>query len=342
MPLPPLCAHPVGRPWPSRSWPLGEPVGLAEPNRLDELTTGVVDTQPAPLGATLALLVVQGGALVSEAYGAGVDASAPLLSWSIAKSVVHAAVGACVMDGLVALDEPAPIAHWSNDDRGRITIRDLLAMRSGLSWREDYVDGHASDVIRMLFGRGEADVAAFAADLPLAAAPDGHFVYSSGTSNILAAVLGERLGGPVQVERFLRDRIFDPLGMSSAVPRFDSSGTWIGSTYLYATARDFARFGLLYARDGVWDGQRILPNGWVDNARRTLSIDPDGVEGYGHHWWTMRDADGSFAATGFEGQRILVVPERDLVIVRMGKTPADLGTAWKDHLIEIAQLFPRV
>ena len=177
-------------------------------------------------------------------------------------------------------------------------------MRDGLDFAEDYVDAGVSDVIEMLFGDGKDDVAAYAEARPARHPPDTHFNYSSGTSNIVSAIAARAVGGGAALVDLLRQRVFDPIGVTSADPRLDAAGTFIASSYVYATARDFARFGLLYLRDGIWDGHRVLPGGWVDHARRQRSVDEEGI-GYGAHWWVVDDDMGSFRASGYEGQSIL-------------------------------------
>ena len=167
------------------------------------------------------------------------------------------------------------------DPRAPITLDHLLQMRDGLDFFEDYEDVERSDAIAMLFGAGMTDVAAYAEARPLLAPPGTRFNYSSGTSNVVAAVVGRAVGGDVR--GFLRDRLFAPLGMRSAEARVDDAGTFVGSSYVYATGRDWARFGTLYLRDGEWDGRRLLPAGWADHGRRHRSTDQDGSR-YGAHW----------------------------------------------------------
>ncbi len=181
----------------------------------------------------------------------------------MAKSMLHAVVGLLVGDGLLDLDTPADVPEWSDPDdpRHAITLRQMLAMRDGLDFVEDYVDERVSDVIEMLFGAGQADMAHFAADRPLAAIPGERFNYSSGTSNIISSVVSRVVGHGQAYEDFLHRRLFAPLGMHSATPEFDGAGTWVASSYLRATARDFARFGLLYLRDGIWDGSASVAAG---------------------------------------------------------------------------------
>ena len=162
----------------------------------------------------------------------------------------------------------------------------MLRMSSGLAFVEDYDPEHPSDVIAMLYGEGKDDVAAYAAAKPLAHEPGRFWSYSSGTTNIVSRCLSRALDafGP-DFEAFMRERLFEPLGMTSAMPKFDAAGTFIGSSFCFCTARDFARFGLLYLRDGVWEGRRILPAGWVDYARTETWRQPTDDIPYGAHWW---------------------------------------------------------
>jgi CubicO group peptidase (beta-lactamase class C family) len=261
-----------------------------------------------------------------------------LLSWSMAKSIMHAVIGLLVGDGRLDLDTPLDIPEWpAGDARRAITLRHLLAMRDGLDFVEDYIDDRASDVINMLFGDGQADMAHFAADRPLAAPPDTRFNYSSGTTNIISGLVARLLGPGAPYETYLQERLFRPIGMRSAVPQFDEAGTWVASSYLRATAQDFARFGLLYLRDGRWDGTQLLPEGWVDYARTMVSNDPDDGP-YGAHWWGVAgDVLGTFRASGYEGQFISLCPALDLMLVRLGKTVAAFGpdlAAWRAEVIE--------
>ena len=330
----PLPTQPDGVAWPTQEWEHGEQL-TGDPERLAQLLdepfrTGHTDE----LGDSLAFVAVQGGRIIAERYAPEVDASTTLLSWSMAKSITQAAVGLLVADGLVDTTRPVEAPEWAatGDPRAAITLDDLLAMRSGLRFAEDYVDAEVSNCLEMLFGEGAHDVAAYAANLPLQHAIGAEFNYSSGTTNIitrhLATVLAQASGADpddpatrrAAMERLLQERLFAPIGVRSAEPRYDEAGTFVGSSYLYATARDFARFGLLYLRDGLWDGTRLLPEGWVDRARTIRSVDPSDGWFYGHHWWVRGDRHGTFWANGYEKQLIVCVPALDLVFVRLGKT----------------------
>jgi len=345
MSLVPLPPQPDGVPWPTTAWPQGDPpqcVAAELETQLDRVCDG-----SGPLASTHAVVVIHEGRLVAERYQGQLEhfdrlpdpvtGQTPLLSWSMAKSMLHAVVGMLVGEGRLDLDTPTDVPEWSatDDPRHAITLRQLLAMRDGLDFVEDYVDERISDVIEMLFGAGQTDMAHFAADRPLAAPPGARFNYSSGTSNIISSIVARAVGDVQAYERFLRERLFDRIGMHSATPEFDAAGTWVASSYVRATARDFARFGLLYLRDGIWDGARVVPEGWVDYGRTIESIDPqDGP--YGAHWWGCEgDTLGSFRASGYDGQSITICPAYDLVLVRLGQTPAahypDLS-AWRADL----------
>jgi CubicO group peptidase (beta-lactamase class C family) len=333
--------------WPTSEWPIGElPVGVD----IDRLMAEAFDPE-GPLHQTYAVVVVHHGRLVLERYdgllpqwdkpGKPVVRDTPLLSWSMAKSMLHAVVGMLVAEGRLDLDVPAPVPGWDgpDDPRGAITLAHLLAMRDGLDFVEEYEDPEHSDVLQMLFGTGQADMAAFAADRPLAAPPGERFNYSSGTSNIISGIVARELGPGRPYREFLAERLFGPLGMTTATTTFDDAGTWVAASYAYATARDYARFGLLYLRDGLWEGDRLLPEGWVDYGRRPRSVDPDDGDLYGAHWWTRPGPHGTFWAAGHEGQYIDVCPALDLVLVRMGRTDSDHSEELKDWRTAVIDAF---
>ena len=302
--------------------------------------------RPEEQGISLGAVVMHRGEVVAERYGTqpptdfgpavDLDADSTLISWSMAKSITHASVGVLVADGRIDLDAPAPVPEWRGTDKAKIRLIDLLEMRPGLEFVEDYVDGEVSHCIGMLFGEGAADHAAYAAALPLVHEPGTVWNYSSGTTNIIARIVGDIVGGGREgMERFLAERVFEPAGMSSAIPKFDDAGTFVGSSFVYATARDFARFGELYRHDGVTEsGERILPVGWADHGRTFVAHDPtdDLTHGfdYGRQWWMWPQFSGSMAAHGYEGQFIVVVPDRELTVVHLGKT--DVGV--RRHLVE--------
>jgi CubicO group peptidase (beta-lactamase class C family) len=317
--------------------------------RADRALIDAVDAllaQPDGTGVTLAVVAMVDGAIAAEGYGPATTADTTLISWSMAKSVTHALIGLLVGDGLLEPGERAPIDEWRHDARHDITVQHLLNMRSGLTFVEDYVDDSVSHCIDMLFGSGKDDVAGYAAALPLLHEPGTAFSYSSGTTNILCGIAGRLLapsqdatGRRTAVERYLSARLFDPLGMRSATPRFDAAGTFIGSSFLYATARDFAAFGELYRQDGCVRGVRLLPAGWSAHGVAPVLGTEHEAHGYGAHWWLWPEYRG-FGAHGYEGQRILVIPDRRLTLVRLGKTAADDTAELERHLGMIVESVP--
>ena len=341
----PLPLQGDGVAWPTARWPVGE---VPEAVELDELMAEAFDPD-GPLRQTFAVAIVHRGRLVFERYGGllpqwdkpgkPVVRDTPLLSWSMAKSMLHAVVGMLVDEGRLVLDDPALVPEWQSpgDPRRGITLRHLLDMRDGLDFLEEYEDPEASDVLQMLFGRGQPDMASFAADRLPAAPPGTRFNYSSGTSNLISGIVARTVGPGEPYREFLARRLFEPLGMTSATVTLDEAGTWVAASYVYATARDYARFGLLYLRDGIWEGRRLLPAGWVDEGRRPRSVDPEDGDYYGSHWWTREGRHGTFWAAGHEGQFIDICPDLDLILVRMGRTDPDRSEAlkgWRTRVIE--------
>ena len=339
--LAPLPRQAPDVPWPTAEWPTAEPDSEVDERRLREkLDEAFSIPPPETHGETLALLGVHRGELVFERYAPGKGARDTFVSWSMAKSITHAVVGLLVGEGRLDIHAPAPIPAWSgaDDPRGAITFEQLLRMVDGLNFVEVYDDGIRSDVIDMLFRRGKQNVAAYAEAREPAHPPGVHWNYSSGTTNVVAAALGRLVGGGADgMASFMRGRLFDPLGMKSAKPRFDPAGTFIGSSYVFATARDFARFGLLYLRDAIWEGERLLPDGWVDHARTPTG---PSLGEYGAHWWLAMDGSGIFTANGYNGQYIVVVPDRDLVLVRLGVSTPEQRVQVVHGLRAIVECFP--
>ncbi len=311
-----------------------------------------------PFGRHLAIAIRHRGEIVAERYGETADADTELISWSMAKSITHAMVGLLVGAGLLDPAAPAPVPEWANDERATITLQQLLEMNSGLEFVEDYVDDQVSHVIEMLFGIGKDDVAGYAASFPLVHRPGTVFNYSSGTTNIISAICDRTIraaGLAESTERFLVEQLFEPLSMTSATIRCDHAGTFIGSSFVYATARDFTTFGQLYLDDGMVGDDRLLPEGWVAHARTPVRTPVEEGHWYGAHWWLWdehcdpgpsgagfdcSDING-FAAHGYEGQYTLVVPDRDLVVTRLGKTPVENQPEVRAWMADIVRCFPR-
>jgi len=322
-------------PWPTGDVTTSEgpPAGIDTQKLADALDNAFSEPEPDPdrLRRTRAVVVVYDGQIIAERYAPGFTRDTPLLGWSMTKSVTNALVGILVGQGKLSVDEPAPVPEWSgpDDPRGSITLDQMLRMSSGLEFGEIYEDPR-SDVCIMLFS--VRDAAAYAADKPLETDPGGKWYYSSGTTNIISRIVRDTVGG-TQADYFAfpRRALFDRIGMRSAVIEPDPSGTFVGSSYMYATARDWARFGLLYLQDGVWEGERILPEGWVDYSRKRTPGSDRGV--YGAHFWlnpkgsldesvesASRLPGDLYQCLGHEGQSVTIIPSRKTVIVRLGLT----------------------
>lgn len=275
---------------------------------------------------TRAAIVLYHGRIVAERYAEGYSKETRLLGWSMTKSVTSALIGILVRQGKIDIYEPAPIPEWKKpgDTRSTITTDQLLRMSSGLEFIEEYEDNPDSDAGYMFFT--VKDMAAYAARKPLVAKPDEKFSYSSGTTMLLSRIIREAVGGTFQdYLSFPREELFDKLGMRSALIEPDPSGTMVGAGFMYATARDWARFGMLYYNDGVWNGERILPEGWVKYTRTPSSTSAE----YGAQWWLnvggkerwMPNCPTDiYSAWGHEGQFITIVPSRKTIVVRLGQT----------------------
>jgi CubicO group peptidase (beta-lactamase class C family) len=333
---PPEPADPATVPWPMGDrLPEGPPPANIDMGKIKSAVDKVfIDSDPQKKLYARALLIVHNGRLIQESYGPGITKDTPLLSWSMAKSVTNALIGILSMKGKVSLKQPAPVPEWqkADDPRRAITLDQLLRMSSGLEWVEAYAERPVSDVNIMLFLK--PDMAAFVASKPLAAKPDTLWNYSTGTTNLIQRIIREALGNREAYWEFPRRELFNKIGMRSAVWDTDASGTFIGSSFLYATARDYARFGLLYLNDGVWQGERILPEGWVAYSTTPTPAAPKGQ--YGAHFWLNGGRDSkpadrmysqlpgdTFFAKGYQGQTIAIIPSRKLVVVRLGMTYDD-------------------
>ncbi|MEQ9435872.1 serine hydrolase [Hyphomonas sp.] len=341
--LPGLPPQPKATPWPTADWPVADLSDTVDAAGLDDLL-GLAFSDPAPdiMGETHAFLAVHKGHIVSERYWRDLSAESTFPSWSQAKSITHALIGILARDGRIDVNAPANVPEWQDEDdpRRHITLDQLLRMSSGLKFTEVYVEDSGSDVVEMLFGAGKADVAGFAANCPLEHEPGTTWSYASGTTNIIARCAAQAVGATGAAFRsWMFDALFHPIGVRSALPKFDAQGTFIGSSFCYATARDFARFGLLYMRDGAWDGQRILPEGWVDYARTPTETPPEETLGYGAHWWLGMCGPGSFSANGFKGQYTVLVPELDLILVRHGNSVDEQGDEVRRWLAQVAECF---
>lgn len=336
----PLPPQPAGVAWPGADWESAPLPGDVDRATFDLAVTEAFAGVHPLMGETRAVLIVQGGRIVFERYGDGYSRDTRLNSWSVGKSITHALVGAAVLQGRISIDAPMGNPLWRGGERrASISWRQFLNMVDGLDYTETNENVAEAGNARMLFGEGRRDVARWAASRPLLHDPGTHWNYSSAGTLLISDALTRAIAPDARDAADRRQRmrawmdasLFDQIGAAPIV-EFDPQGVFYGSSLYWATARDYARFGYLYLRDGVWNGRRVLPEGWVDFAR-TPGPDRD-TDVYGAHWWLTPPAGSgrptrslivdaalsdAFSAQGHEGQLIVVVPSKDLVMVRLGR-----------------------
>lgn len=333
--------------------PAGEPGPGVDATKLQAAVKwAFAEPDAAKLRRTRALVVVYNGHIVAERYAQGFFASTPMPGWSMTKTTAAVLIGTLVKSGKLSVGQKALLPEWrsSGDPRAEITLDQLLRMTSGLHFTERYGDP-AADVALMLFAR--ADGARYAIDKPIDAIPGTRWQYSSGTSNILSKLMHQVVNSSEQdYLEFPRHALFDPIGMHTAIIEPDASGTFVTSSYMYATARDWARLGQLLLQDGVWGGSRILPEGWV---KYMTTLTPQSTrKDFGAHIWTkvtppfnslaVPSPDlppDAFHAVGYEGQFVSVVPSRRLVVVRLGLSRGDHVWDHETFLARLLEAFPR-
>lgn len=305
------------------NWPLGnlipDTVRIIDVERLNEISEKLMDDDGYN-GHAFAFMVVHKGIPVVESYQPEFNAKTRFLSWSMAKSFTNVLAGIMVKEGKWDVNRPVDLPEWRNDDRKNITINNLMQMQSGLRWNEDY--GARSDVTVMLYC--ENDFAGFTYDQPLAYPAGTKWYYSSGSVNVLNYLMRKSIGNDPDYYRFAQTQLFNKIGMADAVFEVDASGTQVGSSYIYATARDYARFGLLCLQDGVFNGERILPEGWMKYSTTPTS---DSKGKYGSLFWLNTSKyypsapEDMYSCNGHDGQQIFMIPSKDLVIVLVGYSP---------------------
>jgi len=266
---------------------------------------------------TRTLLILYKGHLIAERYINGFDKDTPILGWSMTKSILATYFGILEHQGKLEMDWPAPIPEWKDDERKNITLNHLLRMQSGLAWDEDYTG--ISDVTRMLFL--DSDMTQAQRSKKAIAKPTEIWNYSSGTTNLLSGILRQLFRSHQEYLDFPYSALIDKIGMYSMIMEADIAGNYVGSSYSWASTRDWARFGQLYLDKGNWNGEQLFDSTWVDYIT-TPTIHSDGT--YGAHFWL--NAEGKypdvpkdlFSCNGFEGQHVFVIPSKDLVVVRTG------------------------
>jgi CubicO group peptidase (beta-lactamase class C family) len=266
---------------------------------------------------TRAVVVLYKDHLIYEQYADGFTKDSRLLGWSMTKSLTGTYFGILQYQGKINIRKPAPIAAWQNDDRKKITLHNLLQMNSGLEWEEQY--DKICDATQMLFQA--RDMAAVQRDKPLVGKPNSSWNYSSGTTNLLSSILRQQFASHQDYLDFWYNSLLDKIGMHSALVETDMAGNFVGSSYGWATPRDWAKFGLLYLHKGLWNGERLFAEEW---AKYVATPTPTSEGRYGAQFWL--NAGGKFPdvprsmfyCSGFQGQMVAIFPEHDLVIVRMG------------------------
>jgi hypothetical protein len=297
-------------------WPYGDKLSGMTPENINLKKLHQAIDNAFKTGNTRAVVVCYDTLFLMEKYKTGFDRNTRLLGWSMSKSIINALVGIMVKQGKFDIHAPAPVEEWKSDNRSKITLNNLLQMSSGLEWEEDYTK--ISDATIMLYEKG--NMGKFALDKPADIPPDTEWYYSSGTSNIISLIIKREFSNNEDYWKFPRKELFNKLGMRSAVFETDASGTFVGSSYAFATARDWARFGILYLRKGEFNGRQILPEGWTEYTA-TPARKSEGK--YGAHFWLQPKElpDGppdTYFADGYHGQRVYIIPSRDVVIVRFG------------------------
>jgi CubicO group peptidase (beta-lactamase class C family) len=310
-------------------WPMGDKIPDTLPANIDkaQLDRGIDiafrDNPNDPL-YTRAVLVVYKGQIIGERYAKGFDKNTVNLGWSMSKSLTSAMIGILVKAGRLQVDAPAPIPEWKGTDKEKITLKNILQQATGLDFTENY--SLPSTVTNMLFSKG--DMAGYVSSLPLAKAPGSEFYYSSGNTNLLQKIIRQTVGEK-EYPAFPYAALFHKINAYSFLMEPDASGTYIGSSYSYGTARDFARFGLLYMNNGRWNGEQILPEDW---RRQTTEPAPAAKQQqYGYQFW-LNGVDAKnpgkriypdvpadmFYADGYGGQAVYIIPSAGLVVVRLG------------------------
>lgn len=330
----------------ARPWPMGDRNATGRANGdsagLARIVAAAFDRRTYGQGSeTTAVLVVQDGRIVAERYRPDFTLHSSQRTWSVAKSMAGTVIGAAVQDGLVSLDAPAPVPEWQRpgDPRAAITLDRLLRMNSGLN--SDFA-GNRTDALYF----GGTTVSETIAGLPLLVPPGSHFRYSN--NDIVAATRGlsHVLGDGDRALRYPFERLFWRIGMTRTVPETDWRGHFVMSSQVWTTARDLGRLGLLHLNDGMWNGERILPAGWTATVRGHTAAQPARGFGYGLTWWTFPADSGlpqdAIVAQGNRGQFLVVIPSRQLVIVRRGfdggaAAQLDISAFTRDLLAALAQ-----
>ena len=318
------------------AWPMGDlHAVITSPNAnrlsIDKVVNeAFTDYDPEKPKNTHAVVVVYDGKIISERYAEGFGPESVFTGWSMTKSITNALIGILVKEGRLRVDDPAPIEAWQKDVRRNITINHLLQASSGLEWSESYFIPGAD--FHNMFIHSD-DKAAYAISRKAVHPPGKYFEYSSGSTNILSYII-RRTVGEESYHRFPYEKLFSKIGMHHALIEPDASGTFVASSYGFGSARDWARLGMLYLNDGIWNGERILPEGWVEYS--TTPAPAATRREYGAQIWLNRGEAGNLANvkfiglpneaivfSGFEDNFVVIVPSKGLIVVRLGVSHHD-------------------
>jgi CubicO group peptidase (beta-lactamase class C family) len=287
--------------------------------KLKKAVAQAFDPKGEKIKRTRSILVIYKDKIIAEKYASGIDKNSKILGWSMTKSITATLFGILQKQGKIDINKPAPIVEWAKDERAKITINDLLHMNSGLEWEENYTK--ICDVTKMLFQA--EDMSQSQLIKPVQFKPNTHWNYSSGTTNLLSGILRRQFKTHQEYLDFWYSALIDKIGMSSMLVETDMAGNYVGSSYGWATTRDWAKFGLLYLHKGNWNGEQLFDENWA----KYVATPTNGSKGdYGAHFWL--NAGGHYpnaprdmySANGFQGQKVFIIPSQDLVIVRMGLT----------------------
>ncbi len=287
--------------------------------KLNLAVANAFDQKGEKIKRTRALLVIYKDKIIAEKYEEGFSKNTKFLGWSMTKSITATYFGVLQYQGKIDINKPTPLTEWANDSRSKITLHNLIQMNSGLEWNEDY--GNISDVTKMLFLAD--DMAKVQLEKPAAFEPNKHWNYSSGTTNLLSGILRRQFQNHQDYLDFWYSSLIDKIGMHSMLIEPDMAGNFVGSSYGWATARDWAKFGLLYLHEGNWNGEQIFDKSW---AKYVATPTPTSKGEYGGHFWL--NAGGKYPDVpkdmyfcgGFQGQKVIIIPSKELVIVRFGLT----------------------
>lgn len=349
--LVPLPEHPKEQAWPTKTWPTGELDQRVDRADLDAAVTNLfAKRKDNGIPDTRAILIIQHGKIVFEQYADGFDETTRFHSWSAAKSFTNALIGMLAHQDKLDIDEPAAIPAWQNDERSGITVRHMLNMSTGLDISDNAGEGLIGEA---LYGTGALDINAMLTNREKIAEPNEQWEYSTGTSNLLGFVAGNLMGSDRYTRHnYAKEHLLSLIGADNVVMSYDRAGYFMGGSHVYATARDYARLGYLYLRDGVWDGQRILPEGWVDFTRTPAPAENNGNHS-AHFWLNVKGKgwqphmlpggpESTFIMSGNGGQYVFIIPTHDLLFIRLGEKQLSSWGELAKALAGVVAVFPPV